>query len=324
MDGLSINELSKKYLRNIEDYALKDFSINYKENQIIGLLGDNGAGKTTLLKCITDLVYPTQGTILMNSEDLQRMSSHKRNKSIFFVAEGTRSLWWRLTVVENIKFVCQMKWGNWDKVKECLDSYLETMNLLEKKNVLVGKLSRGQQQKVCLLLAIVSESNLIIMDEPTLGLDVSTKQEIVELILEVKQKTASKIFIISSHDMDFISKVADRISILKNGKLIADGTIAELGEIIQNRYTSFEILDELNKEKLESLCKCFEVKNIHKVNGTCTFESEGDVIANNNIIDFLRNQNIHIISINQHEMNLERLYTELQRVDEKHINPIEY
>lgn len=311
MGGLCIKNLTKTYTNNLEQCALKDFSIFYEENQIVGLLGDNGAGKTTLLKCIIGLIYPTKGSIYLDSENLQKTSNRKRNKSIFFVAEGTRSLWWRLTVTENIKFVCQMMWGNWNAVMEKLDYYLETFNLLDKKDVLVGKLSRGQQQKVCLLLAVLADSKLIILDEPTLGLDVSSKQEIVKLILTAKEKSDSKIFLISSHDMDFISKVADRISIIKEGKLIADGSIQELKKVIKSKYTYFEVMNQLSDEQLASLKK-FKVKNGYVVNGMYTFEINGNLLIKNKMIDYLRQQNIQINSIEDRDMNLERLYIELQ------------
>lgn len=312
MSGLCIKNLTKTYTNDLEHCALKDFSILYEENQIIGLLGDNGAGKTTLLKCIIDLVYPTKGSICLDSENLHTMSNRKKNRSIFFVAEGTRSLWWRLTVTENIKFVCQMMWGNWNTVKDKLDYYLEAFNLLDKKDVLVGKLSRGQQQKVCLLLAVLADSKLIIMDEPTLGLDVSSKQEMVELILTAKEKSNSKIFLISSHDMDFISKVADRISIIKEGKLIADGSIQELKEVIKSKYTYFEVMGQLSDEQLASLNENFKVKNGYIVNGMYTFEIDGDILIKNKMIDYLRQQNIQINTVEEHDMNLEKLYIELQ------------
>ncbi|WP_425448404.1 ATP-binding cassette domain-containing protein [Dethiothermospora halolimnae] len=313
MKGLCLKELSKTYKGKVDNIALKETSVCYHENQIIGLLGDNGAGKTTLLKSIINIVYPTKGTIYFNSKNLQTMRSKEKAKLVFFVAEGTRSLWWRLTVIENIRFMCQMMWGNWDSVKSSLDSYLEVFGLTDKKDVLVGKLSRGQQQKVCILLAVVSDSPLVIMDEPTLGLDVSSRQEIAEMILAAKHKSKTKTFIISSHDMDFVAKVADRISILKEGKLIANGTIAELQDLLQRKYTRFSIMDELNDEQARFLRSEFDIKKINKENGKLFLEVYDDLSLKNKIIDYLRNQGIYIESIQEHDGSLESLFVELQR-----------
>lgn len=310
--GLCLKELSKTYKGKVDNIALKETSVCYHENQIIGLLGDNGAGKTTLLKCIINIVYPTNGTIYLNSQNLQTMKCKEKAKSVFFVAEGTRSLWWRLTVIENIRFMCQMMWGNWNSVKNSLDSYLEVFGLTDKKDVLVGKLSRGQQQKVCILLAVVSDSPLIIMDEPTLGLDVSSRQEIAEMILAAKEKSKTKTFIISSHDMDFVAKIADRISILKEGKLIANGTIAELQNLLQKKYTRFSITDALSEEEACFLQSEFEIKKISKENGKLVFEVCDDSSLKNKIIDYLRRLGIYIESIQEQNANLESLYIELQ------------
>lgn len=312
MSGLCIDKLTKTYTDDLEHCALNDFSIRYEENQIIGLLGDNGAGKTTLLKCIIDLVYPTKGSISLDSEDLQRVGNYQKNKLVFFVAEGTRSLWWRLTVKENIKFISQMMWENWNEVKDKLDYYLEAFNLLEKKDVLVGKLSRGQQQKVSLLLAVLADSKLIIMDEPTLGLDVSSKQEMVELILTAKEKFQSKIFLISSHDMDFISKVADRVTIIKEGRLIADGSIEELKSIISNKYTYFEVEGQIEECLVTLLEEKYYMQNTQIANGMCSFEVNSDINKKNELIDCLRQHDIKIITVEEHDVNLERLYLELQ------------
>lgn len=313
MSGLCIKNLTKKYSNNNDYVALNDFSILYEENQIVGLLGDNGAGKTTLLKCIIDLVCPTQGSIFIDSKDVRKMGNRKKSKEVFFVAEGTRSLWWRLTVEENIKYICQMMWGNWNSVKGSIDYYLSEFDLIDKKHTLVGQLSRGQQQKVCLLLAVLADSKLIILDEPTLGLDVSSKQEMVELILSAKHKSGSKIFIISSHDMDFISKVADRISILKEGKLIADGSITELKQLIQRKITCFKVVGELNDIQTDKLINDYNATNTSFSKGLYSFEIEGDNSKKNSLIDCLREDNVQIYSIEEYDMNLERLYLELQK-----------
>lgn len=312
MNGLCLKGLSKTYKGKVDNIALKETSLQYNENQIIGLLGDNGAGKTTLLKCIINIVQPTKGTIDLNSKNLRKMNNKEKARSVFFVAEGTRSLWWRLTVAENIRFICQMMWGNWKTVKNSLDSYLEVFDLIDKKNTLVGELSRGQQQKVCILLAVVADSPLIIMDEPTLGLDVSSRQEIAEMILAAKKKSKRKTFIISSHDMEFVAKVADRVTVLKEGKLIANGTIDELRKLLQNNYTHFSIKDTLSEKQASFLESNFELEIKKTESGEISFEISDELSLKNKIIDYLRSEEICIESIQNHKGNLESLFVELQ------------
>ncbi len=312
MNGLCVKALSKTYKGRTDNEALKETTFHYKENQIIGLLGDNGAGKTTLLKSIINIVYPTNGTILLNSKCLHKMKNREKAKSVFFVAEGTRSLWWRLTVSENIKFICQMMWGNWKTVKLNINKYLEVFDLKDKKDTLVGELSRGQQQKVCILLAVVAASPLIIMDEPTLGLDVKSRQEIADMIITAKNNSKEKTFIISSHDMEFVAKVADRVSVLKEGSLIADGTIDELKSLIQKNYTSFRVVGPLSKIQIPKLKDAYAAKKIRLENGNSRFEISDNRLLKNNVIDYLRKENICIESIQDHSGNLESLFVELQ------------
>lgn len=309
---LELKQLTKTYYGAKDVHALKSVNLNCFNNEIIGLLGDNGAGKTTLMKCVANIIQPTSGEIRLEGMDLRNMNPRDRARSMFFVAEGTRSLWWRLTLEENVRFVCEMMWGNWRSVKNELGSFLELLKLTEKKSVVVGQLSRGQQQKICILLAMVSPSSLIIMDEPTLGLDVSSRQEIAELILLAKKHSAKKTFLISSHDMNFISKVADRVTILKQGAIIADNSFRNLKALMQQKHQIIRIHGKMDELEKEEFSKSFPVKHSEECEDSISFEVPYELQLGNEIIDYLRAHGKMIESMEQHEMDLEKLFLELQ------------
>lgn len=314
---LEINQLTKTYYGKKNVQALKSVNLNCSYNEIIGLLGDNGAGKTTLMKCVANIIQPTSGEIYLNGVNLQNMSQRDKASAMFFVAEGTRSLWWRLTLEENIRFVSEMMWGNWQSVKNELTPLLKLLKMTEKKDTVVGQLSRGQQQKICILLAMLSPTSLIIMDEPTLGLDVSSRQEIAELILLAKLHSSKKTFLISSHDMSFISKVAERVMILKHGEIIADSSFRDLKTLMQKKQQRICIHGKMDKVEKEEFGKFFPVTLTEETENNISFEVSYELHLVNKIVDYLRAHEKMIESMEKQEMDLEKLFLELQMENTK-------
>lgn len=309
MKSLKISKLAKNYGTADNYIGLKEIDLECKPGEIIGMLGENGAGKTTMLKCVAGIVEPTGGNVYLDDENLLKMNVAKRNEQVFYVAEGTRSLWWRLTLKENIEFVCQMMWGNFGEVEKELDKYLELFNLSEKKNTLVGELSRGQQQKILILLSIISKAKIIIMDEPTLGVDVSSKKDIIDKLLMTQNYAKEKIYLISSHDMDFISKIADRVAILKKGQLIAFETVENIKDNYFQAY--FEIHSEtMNDEIRTSLESKYPAQVIEK-DGKYIIKTKENKTAIE-IITYLAEKGILVQSMGKNDISLEDLFIQIQ------------
>lgn len=214
---LHIKNLSKHYyLKDKEIVALKDLSLDVSKGEVICLLGPNGAGKTTTIKLIGTFVKPTCGDILYNNISINKRSEYLKHISVLF--EGNRSIVWYLKVRENLEYFCGIRGFGLSESKRFIDRYIELFGLDKYENLTANQLSRGNQQKLALASVLCLNTDVVLLDEPTLGLDF----EASDLLMKVIKNEASengKIFIITSHDADFIDRVADRLVIIKNGEV---------------------------------------------------------------------------------------------------------
>ena len=200
---LTIKNLSKKF-NNHE--ILKNINIEIKNNEIIGLAGPSGSGKSTLLRCIQKLETPDFGIIEMNE------------KSGFMFQDF--QLFPHMTVLENITYSMKILKNNPNYLEETI-VLLEKLGLSEKLHNYPSELSGGQKQRVALARTLISKPTILLCDEPTSGLDIATIDDVVDLLKNISVEIDMKI-IIASHDLDFLSKSADRILILKYGIIAAD------------------------------------------------------------------------------------------------------
>ena len=249
---LEVKRLTKKFQDNGKVITAVDevsFSINY--GNVTGFLGLNGAGKTTTLKMITGLVAPDSGEMFFNGVPLADVTPANYRQNVYILLEGNRNLWWKLTVDENIRFVSNMLWQNYGGIKDMADRYLRRLQLHSKKDSLVSDLSRGMQQKLCIILAALAPAKLVLMDEPTLGMDVESRQEAIGFIHDAVAEHDNKAFIVTSHDLDFIGQIANRVIIMKNGKIIANATMNQLAPMFA--YGDYFVKVESAPEVLEQL-----------------------------------------------------------------------
>ena len=217
---LETRELSKIYR---EQKAVNAVSIQVRENTVYGLLGANGAGKSTLLKMIAGIVRPTQGSILVDGEVWSRKSLNKIGSLIESLA-----IYGNLSARENLKVRTRML----GLPEERIDEVLETVGLTQTGKKRAGKFSMGMKQRLGLAIALLNHPKLLILDEPTNGLDPIGIQDLRQMIQEFPQKGIT--VIVSSHILSEVSQVADDIGI------IADGVLGYQGEMP-------------HEEKLESL-----------------------------------------------------------------------
>ncbi|MBS6501493.1 MAG: lantibiotic protection ABC transporter ATP-binding subunit [Clostridium sp.] len=208
---LKTNSVSKKFKKI---YAVKNLSISVRKNSVYGLLGPNGAGKSTLLKMITGIVRPTSGEILFNNHDWTR-------KDLLNIGSLIESppLYENLTAFENLK-VRAILLGI--PLKKCSE-VLEKMDLMDTKNKKVSDFSLGMKQRLGIALALLNNPKLLILDEPTNGLDPFGIEELRKMIRSLADSGIS--IIISSHILSEIQQVADDIGIIYDGRLIYEGSI---------------------------------------------------------------------------------------------------
>lgn len=210
-----VMNLKKYYGKNM---GVEDVSFNVKEGEIMGFIGPNGAGKTTTIRAIVGLLKPTDGSVAIINHDAFKEGDKARGELGY--AGGEPSYFPSLTVLENLKLVADLKGVSYDRI-DYLATKLE-LNLTRK----ASELSLGNKKKMCIVMALLSSPKLIVLDEPTVGLDPIIKLNFFELMEEEKKRGAS--ILISSHALTDIQRLCDRVAIIKQGKIIAVEEMAQL------------------------------------------------------------------------------------------------
>ena len=222
---IEFRNVSKNYGRKC---CIKDVSFKIGKGEIVGLLGLNGAGKTTIMNILTGYIHPTKGEILIDGINITD-NRKEISKRIGYLPE-VPPLYADMTVFETLKFVCDIR-GVKDKKKR-IDDIMRRTGLLDVKNRMIQKLSKGYKQRLGLAAALIGETEILILDEPTAGLDPRQIKEIRELIREAgKDKTV----LVSSHILGEISVLCDRVIVINDGKKAADGDPKTLSGKQRNR-----------------------------------------------------------------------------------------
>lgn len=225
---LNVSHVTKKYGSLV---AVNDLSFEVKEGEIFGLLGLNGAGKTTTFRMILGLLDDYDGEISIDGEKINYNISDK----IGFLTEE-RSLLTKLTVKEQIEYYGALKSLTNEEINKRLDYWMDVFNIKEYKNKKIKELSKGNQQKIQFISAIINEPKLLILDEPFSGLDPINVELFKKVILELKEKGTSIIF--SSHRMEHVELFCEKLLILVKGKTVLSGYLKD----IKNNYKKKNII----------------------------------------------------------------------------------
>lgn len=217
---LEVSGLVKQYKKL---RAVDGLSFTIRPNEIVGLLGPNGAGKTTAMRCISGILKPTEGRILINGFDVELQQAHAK-AGLAFVPE-TPSLYELLTVDEHLRFVA-MCFNSLEVYDLRATELLTRYHLIEKKNELVATLSKGMKQKLAVACAFIHNANVILFDEPLIGIDPAGVHEVKTEIQRACD--AGCAILVSTHLLDTAEKLCDRVIIMARGKKLTEGTLAEL------------------------------------------------------------------------------------------------
>ena len=203
--------------------AVDDLNFTVKEGEIFGLLGINGAGKTTTFRMVTGLLDKTKGNITFNDKKID----YSVTDQIGFLTEE-RSLLTKLTVLEQAKLYGGLKGLNEKEIENRLDYLLDRLKITEYKNKKIKELSKGNCQKIQLIMSIINKPKLLILDEPFSGLDPINIELFKSIIMELKNDGTSIIF--SSHRMDHVEYFCDSLIILVKGKTVLSGNLRKIKE----------------------------------------------------------------------------------------------
>ena len=220
MQAIQITELVKRYK---DLTAVDKLNLEIMQGELFSLLGVNGAGKTTVIKMLSCLTSPTAGDVLVGGHSVKK--EPEQVKRIIGVSPQETAVAPNLSVEENLRLICGIHGFPKEKTNKKIRELSDRFSLAAVLKRKAGKLSGGWQRRVSIAMALISEPQILFLDEPTLGLDVIARHELWEVIQALKEKVT---IILTTHYMEEAQALSDRIGIMKNGRLLAVGTAEEL------------------------------------------------------------------------------------------------
>ena len=224
MSIIKLNNLSFYYNEN--NPIINNLNLEIKEGELFSLLGVNGAGKTTTIKMLSTLIEPTSGEAFIYDNSI--LTNREKVKEIIDVSFQETTIARKLTVKENIEFYAKLNGLNKTEIENIEEELFKTFELDKIKNKKSSKLSGGWQRKLSIALSLISNPQVLFLDEPTLGLDVISRRELWKTIRQLKTKMT---IILTTHYMEEAEALSDRIGVMKDGKLLFVGTKEELFEL---------------------------------------------------------------------------------------------
>lgn len=273
MKMIEINGLTKTFKKRKSKeskekkiIALDSINLTIDKGEIFGLIGPNGAGKTTFLKILSTVILPDGGTAFIDGHNVVDDSTIIKNKVSLLAGEFVRSLYWRLTGRENLKFFASLRniWNPDERIDELIDLF----GLKSHENELVMKYSTGMKHKLALAAGLLSDPPVVFLDEPLIGIDPVTAFEIKKII---KKDFKDKTIIWTSHNLNEIEEMCDRISLINNGRIALQGNPKKLMEdywgyekilLVCDNPKPFEVLKGV---KIKGDVVEIETKNTHNV-----------------------------------------------------------
>ena len=312
---IEVKHVTKKYGKTI---AVEDISFTIKEGEIVGLLGPNGAGKSTTMNILTGFIEQTEGDVIIDGYNMLKKPM-KAKKEIGYMPEGV-PLYTDLTVKEFVTYMAELKKVDKKVKKEQVEKVLNATGIQNVKNKLIKNLSRGYKQRVSMAGALVGEPKILILDEPTVGLDPKQITEIRNLIKDLgKQHTV----ILSSHILSEVSQICNKVIIINKGKIVAIDTPENLENKVANNnciYVTVEDLDnkmDIVKDKIEKVKKVELLKENEDGTKQYMIEAEGDIDLRKTIFAEFAKENITIFEMKKADTTLEDAFMKLIEGGEK-------
>ena len=241
---ITVKNVTKKYGKF---KAVDNISFEINDGEIIGLLGPNGAGKSTTMNILTGFIEPTEGEVIINGYNISKKPK-KAKKCIGYMPEGV-PLYKDMTVKEFVTYMAELKGVKKEQIKESVDQAIQDTWLQNVRKVLIRNLSKGYKQRVSMAGALVGNPEIIILDEPTVGLD---PKQIIEIRNLIKKLGKNHTLIISSHILSEISQICERVIIINKGQIVAVDSPEHLEDTV-NIENAINIIVEDKENKIEKI-----------------------------------------------------------------------
>ncbi len=301
--------------------ALDGISFSISRGEVVGLLGPNGAGKTTTIKCLCGLIIPTSGRIVIDGVNTIANPRFGMGK-LSAVLEGNRNVYWRLTPRENLSFFAGMMGAPHRRRTAYIEELLRQFQLKEKERSQARHLSRGMQQKLALACSLVKGTEILLLDEPTLGLDVEASYEVRQLIKSLVRETG-KTVLLSSHDMKVVEDLCQRVIIINKGKVVTDGTVKGLQQLFQVSSYRFNLKDDLPGEAKAQIAKEFRLSKVTDDAGRSQIDVElSSAEKFYDLMDILKLYGCAVGSIDHKEPDFEEIFLKIVRGEDEKVNPL--
>ncbi|PCR88804.1 ABC transporter ATP-binding protein [Natrinema ejinorense] len=292
--------------------AVNDVTLEIETGSIVGLLGPNGAGKTTLIKSILGMVLPDAGTVRIGGVD-RSDRPREAYRSVDAMLEGARNDYWRLTVRENLRYFTTISGVDPESVRDRHDRLLSQLGLAAKADVPVRELSRGMKQKVSLASVLAGGADVVFLDEPTLGLDIESSRTLQRELRRLVEEESLTV-ILSSHDMDVVETVCDRVLIMSKGELIADDTVDALLER-SNRHCIRLTSSDLEPSIVSTLKRRFDTISVESRGSDTRIEVTTDSDGLYELMDLLHAADVTLERVQTIEPDLEDVFVDVLSIE---------
>ena len=282
--------------------AVDAISFNIAKGEIVGFLGPNGAGKSTTMKMITGYLAPDEGDITVSGIDVKKDPLESKKK-IGYLPESN-ALYYDMYIKEYLNFVADIHSIN--DQRSTVNSIIETVGLAPEKNKKIGQLSKGYKQRVGIAAALLHNPEVLILDEPTSGLD---PNQIVEIRQVIKDQGKDKIVLFSSHILQEVEAICDRVIIINKGKIVADDKLNNL-----QKQSSLNVVRVSFKEPLEQewLQRLQGVKTVNKIDSySWSLETDESELVRKQILEMSLQHNLNIVSLHSENKSLEEVFRSL-------------
>lgn len=297
--SIEVNAISKSYGTQ---KALDNISFSIKKGEIVGFLGPNGAGKSTLMKILTTYITADEGSALVNGNDVS-MQQKAVQKSIGYLPEHN-PLYLDLYVKEYLEFNADVYKVPKSRIQEVID----LTGLTSESHKKIGQLSKGYRQRVGLANALLHNPEVLILDEPTTGLD---PNQLVEIRNVIKNVGKDKTVFLSTHIMQEVEAICDRVIIINNGKIVTDKKLDKLISVEKEQIIEVEFDHKIEVELIAKIPNLQSFKNIHNKLWELTFLTDIDMRPT--VFDFAHDNGLKTLQLNQKNKNLETLFREVTK-----------
>jgi ABC-2 type transport system ATP-binding protein len=304
---IRIEGLTKKY--DVQK-AVDNISFEVKTGEILGFLGPNGAGKTTTMKMITGYLKPTDGNIFINNQSIHNSKSDLR-KHIGYLPEHN-PLYLDMAIIDYLGFCAGLQGVSKSSIPQRIDQMIRLCGLTREQHKNIGELSKGYRQRVGLAQAMIHDPEILILDEPTTGLDPNQIVEIRELI---KQLGQAKTVILSTHILPEVEATCDRILIINQGNVVADGTADTLRQQSKGKEVLVVKIEDTDTQTafdaIKMLTSVEEVKILEATQNRFEVQSHANISSTRPIFHLCANNNWFLTELTPYETKLEDIFRDL-------------